>query len=127
MRVYLNLLIFILLSFSLYSGQGSWSKRIPLSTVASDLVSSGNSAFYSIVDPYQSYQDVQDYKKRDGFVFLEYTRKSQTDNQNFLPWTVTVTFSVQNINNVVETRTLTINYDNATATMATLSDYLDTI
>ena len=83
MRVYLNLLIFILLSFSLYSGQGSWSKRVPLTSVASDLVSSGNSAFYSIVDPYQSYQDVQDYKKRDGFVFLEYPRKSQTDNQNF--------------------------------------------
>ena len=123
MRVYLNLLIFIFITFSLYSGQGSWSKRVPLTSVASDLVSGGGSAFYSIVDPYQSYQDVQDYKKRDGFVFLEYTRKSQTDNQNFLPWRVTVTFKVQNTDNVVEPRTLTINYDNASSTMATLSDY----
>jgi RHS repeat-associated protein len=96
-------LVFALISFASLSGEGAWSSRILFSEIAS-----GDD--YSIYSPIATYQDSKDFSSHEGLVFLEYTRKNQTDLDGFSDWHITMGISYMNAFLVVEYKDLTISY-----------------
>lgn len=97
-------LIFVLLSFIGISGTGHWVKDYKLGglTVGSS---------YYIYEPTHIEQDNKVHTKYQGFIYLDYTRKSHSDlDNNQLPWRVEVSYSYYDLLGTLQTGALSINY-----------------
>lgn len=118
MKYLLSFLIILFVSFSSICGEGFWSKRSPLSEILLD-------PNFEIYNQYRIGQDVRDYSKHEGLVFLEYTRKSQSDLQNYESWRVKVQFDYYDQNNVLKHGELNILNDKPTTTTSGNHIYSD--
>ncbi len=118
MKQFLSFLIIFLVSFSSFCGEGAWSKRSPLSEVLLD-------PNFEIYNQYRIGQDVRDYSKHEGLVFLEYTRKSQSDLHNYESWRVKIQFDYYDQNNVLKHSELNILNDKTTSSSSGEHIYSD--
>lgn len=84
---FLLLLGFSLLATLGWSGDGAWSYRL-------DLENAITGVEYSIADRTFIGQDAMDYQSYQGLVFLEYTRKEQSDLTQSYDWEVRVTYKI---------------------------------
>lgn len=106
-----NLIIFLLSTLlstaTLFAGDGVWVKSIPVTNI-------GVGGMYHIMDRSHSLEDLRVSEGYEGFVFLNYTRKAQSDlDLTQKPWHVTLTYEYMTSSSSTPlSNSLTIRYEN---------------
>jgi RHS repeat-associated protein len=114
MRHLIIFLVLITCPLMVLAGNGNWEKRINLLNLQTGLI-------YGIQEPLRANQDVKAVDKLAGYLFLDYTRKEQSDldpltHANF--WRLKVVYYVGSDNQTLYT--LQISYENG---VSIFSDY----